>query len=164
MCNAQNGLPIELLIIENNPGDVDLIRAALRRCKSAVNATVARNGVQALAMLRRQREYAQAPRPDMILLDLNLPMKSGTEVLAEIKQDPELRRIPVAILTSSQAEEDVLQAYDLHANCFLTKPMDLAQFRRVVQCIDDFWFSAARLPGVSATPDLNCATYAFADP
>jgi CheY-like chemotaxis protein len=121
MTSTVNAKPIEILLVEDNPGDVDLTKAALRRCKMTINLTVARDGVQALAMLRREVEYAGLTQPHMILLDLNLPKKSGQEVLAEIKQDAQLRRIPVAVVTSSQAEEDVLRSYDLHANRFLTK-------------------------------------------
>ena len=138
--------PIEILLVEDNPGDVRLTREALKEGKIRNNLHVARDGVEALAVLRREGEHADAPRPDVILLDLNLPRKSGREVLSEVKQDPALRQIPVVILTSSEAEEDILRAYDLHANCYISKPVDLDQFITVVRSIEDFWFSVVKLP------------------
>jgi len=140
--------PIELLLVEDSPGDVDLIKKALQRGKIANSLTVAKDGVEALAVLRRVGQHAQSPRPELVLLDLNLPKKDGREVLAEIKQDPQLRSIPVIVLTSSQAEEDILKSYDLHASGFITKPVDLDEFVRVVRAIDEFWFHVVRLPGV----------------
>jgi chemotaxis family two-component system response regulator Rcp1 len=138
--------PIEVLLVEDNPGDVRLTREALRDGKVHNNLSVAPDGVEALAFLRREGKYADAPRPDVILLDLNLPKKDGREVLEEIKADPSLARIPVVILTSSEAERDIVQAYALHANCYVTKPVDLDQFITVVKSIEDFWFSIVKLP------------------
>ena len=138
--------PIEVLLVEDNPGDVRLTREALRDGKVHNNLSVAPDGVEALAFLRRQGKYADAPRPDVILLDLNLPKKDGREVLEEIKADPSLARIPVVILTSSEAERDIAQAYALHANCYVTKPVDLDQFITVVRSIEDFWFTIVKLP------------------
>jgi two-component system, chemotaxis family, response regulator Rcp1 len=137
---------IEVLLVEDNPGDVRLTMEAMRESKVIVNLSVAPDGEEALAFLRRQGAHLGAPRPDLILLDLNLPRKDGREVLAEIKADADLRRIPVVVLTTSRAEEDILRTYDLHANCFITKPVDLDQFITVVASISDFWFSVVRLP------------------
>jgi len=138
--------PIEVLLVEDNPGDVRLTREALKEGKVHNNLSVAPDGVEALAFLRRQGRYADAPRPDLILLDLNLPKKDGREVLEEIKSDPALRSIPVVILTTSEAERDIARAYDLHANCYITKPVDLDQFITVVKSIEDFWFTIVKLP------------------
>jgi chemotaxis family two-component system response regulator Rcp1 len=138
--------PIDILLVEDNPGDVRLTREALREGKIRNNLHVARDGVEALAFLRREGEHADAPRPDVVLLDLNLPRKSGREVLSEVKQDPALRQIPVVVLTSSHAEEDIVRAYDLHANCYISKPVDLDQFITVVRSIEDFWFTVVKLP------------------
>jgi CheY-like chemotaxis protein len=138
--------PIEVLLVEDNPGDVRLTREALKEGKVRNNLSVAPDGVEALAFLRRQGRYADAPRPDVILLDLNLPKKDGREVLEEIKADPALRTIPVVILTTSEAERDIARAYDLHANCYITKPVDLDQFITVVKSIEDFWFTIVKLP------------------
>jgi chemotaxis family two-component system response regulator Rcp1 len=138
--------PIDILLVEDNPGDVRLTREALSDAKVLSTLTVAVDGLEALAALRREGRFANAPRPDIILLDLNLPRKDGRAVLAEIKKDPDLRRIPVVVLTTSKAEEDVLHTYDLHANCYIAKPLDLEQFITVVKSIEDFWFTVARLP------------------
>jgi CheY-like chemotaxis protein len=138
--------PIEVLLVEDNPGDVRLTREALKEGKVHNNLHVAPDGVEALAFLRREGKYADAVRPDLILLDLNLPRKGGREVLEEVKGDPALRHIPVVILTSSQAEQDIARAYDLHANCYITKPVDLDQFITVVKSIEDFWFTVVKLP------------------
>jgi CheY-like chemotaxis protein len=138
--------PVEILLIEDNPGDVRLTRETLREGKVSTRLSVVSNGEEALAFLRRQGPYAAAPRPDLILLDLNLPRKGGREVLAEIKADEHLRRIPVVVLTSSQAQPDILACYDLHANCYITKPPDLNEFLRVVRSIEDFWLTAVKLP------------------
>ncbi len=138
--------PIEVLLVEDNPGDVRLTREALKEGKIRNNLHVAKDGVEALAFLRREGEHAGAPRPDVILLDLNLPRKDGREVLTEVKGDASLRQIPVVILTSSQAEEDICRAYDLHANCYISKPVDLDQFIKVVKSIEDFWFTVVKLP------------------
>jgi CheY-like chemotaxis protein len=137
---------IEVLLVEDNPGDVRLTREALKEGKVRNHLSVAPDGVEALAFLRRQGKYADAPRPDVILLDLNLPKKDGREVLEEIKGDPALRNIPVVILTSSDAERDIVRAYSLHANCYITKPVDLDQFITVVKSIEDFWFTIVKLP------------------
>ena len=146
MSDDIRGRPIEILLVEDNPGDVRLTIEALKEGKVRNNLSVARDGVEALAFLRRQGSYSEASRPDLILLDLNLPKKDGREVLADIKNDPLLRRIPVVVLTTSKAEEDILRTYDLHANCYITKPVDLEQFISVVRSIDDFWLSVVRLP------------------
>jgi CheY-like chemotaxis protein len=138
--------PVEILLVEDNPGDVRLTQEALHESKLRNNLSVARDGVEALAFLRREGSYAGAPRPDLILLDLNLPRKDGREVLAEVKSDPALRTIPVVVLTTSKAEQDVVQSYNLHANCYVTKPVDLEQFITVVQSIEGFWFSIVTLP------------------
>ncbi|HEU0298396.1 MAG TPA: response regulator [Longimicrobium sp.] len=138
--------PIEVLLVEDNPGDVRLTREALKEGKVHNNLSVVQDGVEALAFLRREGPHAAAPRPDVVLLDLNLPRKDGREVLAEIKADPALRTIPVVILTSSEAERDIVRAYALHANCYITKPVDLDQFITVVKSIEDFWFTIVKLP------------------
>ena len=140
------GRPVEILLVEDNPGDVRLTREALKEGKIHVHLSVASDGEQALAFLRRQGPHAAAPRPDLILLDLNLPRKGGREVLAEIKADAPLRRIPVVVLTSSQAEQDILASYDLNANCYITKPVDLDQFLGVVKSIEHFWLQVVKLP------------------
>ena len=146
MSDETRGRPIEILLVEDNPGDVRLTIEALKEGKVSNHLSVARDGVEAIAFLRREGPYTQASRPDLILLDLNLPKKDGREVLAEIKEDSSLRRIPVVVLTTSKAEEDILRTYDLHANCYITKPVDLEQFISVVRSIDDFWLSVVRLP------------------
>jgi CheY-like chemotaxis protein len=138
--------PIEILLVEDSPADVDLTREALEDAKVRNNLHVASDGVEALAFLRREGRYAGVPHPDLILLDLNLPKKDGREVLAEIKADPLLRRIPVVVLTTSEAEQDIIQSYDLHANCYVTKPVDLDAFMHVVRSIEDFWLAIVRLP------------------
>jgi CheY-like chemotaxis protein len=143
--------PIEILLIEDNPGDVRLTQEVLRDGKVRNTLRVAGDGVQALAMLRREGSYSDAPRPDVILLDLNLPKKDGRSVLAEIKADPQLHRIPVVVLTTSKAEEDVLKSYELNANCYITKPVDLDQFINVVRMIENFWLTIVVLPPASAT-------------
>ena len=141
-----NPRPIEILLVEDNPGDVLLTREALRDGKIQNNLQVVADGEEALAYLRRKVANGQAPRPDLILLDLNLPRKDGREVLADIKADPDLRTIPVVVLTSSKAEEDVLRSYHLHANCYITKPVDLPQFINVVRAVEEFWLSIVKLP------------------
>lgn len=138
--------PVEVLLVEDNPGDVRLTREALREGKVQNNLNVTPDGVEALRYLRREGPYADAPRPDVILLDLNLPRKDGREVLEELKADPALMNIPVVVLTSSQAEQDILRAYQLRANCYITKPVDLEQFIHVVQSIENFWFTIVKLP------------------
>jgi CheY-like chemotaxis protein len=138
--------PIDILLVEDNPGDARLTREALQQSKVRNQLHHARDGEEALAFLRREGRFADAPAPDMILLDLNLPRRDGREVLEEIKQDHALMHIPVVILTSSQAEEDILRTYRLHANCFITKPVDLEQLTKVVHGIEQFWFTLVRLP------------------
>jgi chemotaxis family two-component system response regulator Rcp1 len=138
--------PIEILMVEDNPGDVRLTMEALKEAKVRNNLHTVEDGVEALAFLRREGRYAEAPRPDLVLLDLNLPKMNGREVLAEIKEDPELRRIPVVILTVSQAEQDIVKSYNLHANCYITKPVDLDQFLEVVKSIENFWLTVVMLP------------------
>jgi chemotaxis family two-component system response regulator Rcp1 len=138
--------PIDILLIEDNPGDVRLTVEALKEGKVHNRLSVCADGVEALAFLRREGQYADAPRPDVILLDLNLPKKDGREVLGEIKADERLRRIPVVVLTTSKAEQDILKSYSLHANCYITKPVDLEQFITVVRSIEDFWLTIVKLP------------------
>ena len=145
------GQPIEILLVEDNPADVRLTQEALREGKVKNSLNVARDGAEALAFLRREGPYSGAPRPDLILLDLNLPKKDGREVLAEIKADDELKMIPVVVLTTSSAELDILKSYSLHANCYITKPVDLEQFVTVVKAIDDFWLTVVRLPPESTS-------------
>ena len=139
--------PIEILLVEDNPGDVRLTQEALKEAKVWNRLSVVSDGEEGLAYLAKRDGYEGAVRPDLILLDLNLPRKDGREVLAQIKKDPDYRRIPVVILTSSGAEEDITRAYDLHANCYIRKPVDFRQFLAVVQSIDDFWLMVVRLPG-----------------
>ncbi len=141
------GRPVEILLVEDNPGDVRLTIEALREGKVQNRLHVAEDGVKALAFLRREGTYADAPRPDLILLDLNLPRKDGREVLADIKADDRLKAIPVVILTTSKADEDIARSYQLNANCYVTKPVDLDQFITVVQSIENFWFAIVTLPG-----------------
>jgi chemotaxis family two-component system response regulator Rcp1 len=138
--------PIDILLVEDNPGDVRLTREALKEGKVYNNLHWAKDGVEALEFLRREGIYASAPRPDIILLDLNLPKKDGREVLSVIKNDDKLKHIPVVVLTTSKAEEDVLRSYELHANCYVTKPVDLEKFIVVVQSIDRFWLTVVTLP------------------
>ncbi|HYD63609.1 MAG TPA: response regulator [Noviherbaspirillum sp.] len=138
--------PIEILLVEDNPGDVRLTREALKDAKVANTLHVVEDGVSALDFLFQRPPYADAPRPDLVLLDLNLPRKNGREVLGEIKSDNGVKSIPVVILTTSRAEEDVLRAYNLHANCYITKPVDFTQFTTIVRTIEDFWLSIVTLP------------------
>jgi two-component system, chemotaxis family, response regulator Rcp1 len=137
---------IEILLVEDNPGDVRLTKEALKEGKILNNLNVVTDGVEAIAFLRREGNYISAPRPELILLDLNLPRKDGREVLAEIKRDPDLKLIPVVILTSSAAEQDILKSYHLHANCYVTKPVHLDQFIEVVKSIENFWLAVVKLP------------------
>ena len=146
MYDNADGKPIKILLVEDNPGDADLAREALEESKIKNDLYVVDDGEKAMQFLYRQGEYTSVPRPDLVLLDLNLPKKDGREVLKEIKSDPGLRRIPVVILTISKAEEDVLKSYDLHANCYITKPIDLSQFMKVVRSIEDFWLTIVKLP------------------
>jgi CheY-like chemotaxis protein len=140
------GRPAEILMVEDNAGDVVLVREALREGPPHVNLSIAVNGEEALARLRRHGPFANAPRPDLILLDLNLPRLGGREVLAAIKSDTDLRRIPVVILTSSEAEQDIAGSYDLHANCYVTKPANLDELIRVVRLVQEFWLTVVKLP------------------
>jgi len=136
----------KILLVEDNPGDIRLTREALKEGKILNDLSVVGDGAEALAFLRREGGYAQAAKPDLILLDLNLPKRDGREVLEEIKRDDDLKKIPVVVLTTSAAEQDILEAYDLHANCYITKPVDLGQFIKVVQLIEDFWLTIVKLP------------------
>jgi len=138
--------PIEILLVEDNPSDIRLVQEAFREGKIWNNLHVAKDGEKALAFLRREGAFKDAPHPDLILLDLNLPRMDGREMLGHVKDSAELKRIPVVILTTSKSEEDVLRSYDLHANCYITKPVDLDQFIRVVQSIEYFWLSIVMLP------------------
>lgn len=142
-----NATPIEILLVEDSPGDVRLTREALRDAKVQNTLHVVSDGMEAASFLWRQGKHVNAPRPDLILLDLNLPKKGGREILEEIKLDPSLKSIPVVILTTSAAEQDILRSYQLHANCYITKPVDLDQFLRVVKTIDNFWLAIVKLPG-----------------
>jgi chemotaxis family two-component system response regulator Rcp1 len=146
MFNSNLMHPIEILLVEDSPADVRLTLEALKEEKIHNNLSVVNDGVEALAFLRKEGKYAQSPRPDLILLDLNLPRKDGREVLAEIKNDDKLKAIPVVVLTISEAESDILKSYSLHANCYITKPIDLNQFSHVVKSIQDFWLAIVKLP------------------
>lgn len=146
MTSGVVGRPVNILLVEDNPADVRLTKEALKESKVHNNLAVATDGIEALAYLRRQGKYADSFMPDLILLDLNLPKKDGREVLAEIKADDSLKSIPVVVLTSSQAERDIVKAYNLHANCYITKPVDLEQFIQVVKSVQDFWFVIVKLP------------------
>jgi two-component system, chemotaxis family, response regulator Rcp1 len=137
---------VEILLVEDNPGDVRLTREALKESKIRNNLSIVRDGVEAMAFLRREGDFPNAPRPDIILLDLNLPRKDGREVLHEIKEDDKLKRIPVVILTTSDDEHDILESYNLHANCYITKPVDLNRFVTIIKNIEDFWLTIVRLP------------------
>ncbi len=141
-----NSRTIEILLVEDNPGDARLTLEAFKEGRVLNNLTVMKDGVEALAYLRREGPYANAKQPDLILLDLNLPRKDGREVLSEIKADERLMKIPVIVLTTSAAEEDIARAYSRHANCYITKPVDLDQFLRVAQSIETFWLSLVKLP------------------
>jgi chemotaxis family two-component system response regulator Rcp1 len=146
MNSSRGGRPIQILMVEDNPDDIELTVEALKDARVANHLTVVRDGEEALSYLRCRGKYAQAVRPDLILLDLNMPRKNGRDVLRDIKNDPKLKRIPVVILTTSQAEEDILHTYDLHANCYITKPVDFNQFLKVVRSIEDFWLTVVKLP------------------
>lgn len=144
--NPYLGRPIEILLVEDSPSDTDLTMVAMAAAKVCNRLSVVEDGVQAMEFLRRENDYAQAPRPDLILLDLNLPRKDGREVLAEIKADEKLKSIPVVVLTTSQAEQDVLHAYALQASCYVTKPVDFRQFMEVVKAVEGFWLTVVKLP------------------
>jgi CheY-like chemotaxis protein len=144
-----NGHPVEILLVEDSPSDTELTIEALKEAKVRNRLSIVEDGVAALEFLRRQGQHAGAPRPDLILLDLNLPRKDGREVLAEIKSDNDLKTIPVVVLTTSRAEQDVLQAYKYHANCYITKPVDFEQFLNVVHSIESFWLMLVTLPSAA---------------
>ncbi len=146
MATQEYGKPIEILLVEDNPGDTRLAVEALKDSKIRNTLHVVEDGIEAMDFLYKRGKYSSSPRPDLILLDLDLPKKDGRQVLEEIKVDPDLKRIPVVILTISKAEEDVLKSYNLHANCFITKPLDLSQFVTVVKSIEDFWLTIVKLP------------------
>jgi two-component system, chemotaxis family, response regulator Rcp1 len=146
MSQHTHGEAIEILLVEDSPDDIVLTTEALRDGKVRNRVSVVEDGEEAMTFLRRQEQHSDAPRPDLILLDLNLPRKSGREVLAEIKADPDLRRIPVVIMTTSSDQKDILQAYNCHANCYVTKPVDLDQFIGVVKSIESFWLTVVKLP------------------
>jgi CheY-like chemotaxis protein len=138
--------PVQILLVEDNPGDIRLTQEALREGSLNPDLHVVKDGVEAIAFLKKEADYSSKPSPDLILLDLNLPKKDGREVLAEIKTDPKLKHIPVVVLTTSDAEQDISRMYDLHANCFITKPVDLDEFMKVVRRVEEFWFSIVKLP------------------
>ena len=146
MSSFRYGKPIEILMVEHNPHDVELVQKILRDVEVKTNMRIAKDGVEALSFLRREGEYANIPRPDLILLELNLPKKDGREVLEQIKSDRSLKSIPVLVLTTSQDKEDVLLAYSLQANSYITKPIDKDQFVRVIKSIEEFWLSIVKLP------------------
>ena len=145
--------PIEVLLVEDDPGDVLMTQEAFEEHKVRNNLTVVNDGTEAIAYLRREGQYADVGRPDLVLLDLNLPRRDGREVLAEIKSDPDLRQIPVVVLTTSQADEDILRSYQLHANAYVTKPVDFSRFIDVVRQIDEFFVTVVKLPGQAPSED-----------
>ncbi len=151
MTDGDYGTLIEILLVEDNPGDVLLTVEALKDAKVRNRLHVTRDGVEAMAFLRLEGPYADKPRPDIILLDLNMPKKDGREVLTELKADPALKSIPVVVLTTSKAEEDILRSYNLHANCYISKPVDLEQFLKVIKSIEDFWLTIVALPNSEST-------------
>ena len=146
MNTIEAGKQVDILLVEDNPGDVRLTQEALKEARVINELSVVSNGEEAMSFLHRSGSYSTAPRPDMILLDLNLPRMDGREVLAEIKADPNLKRIPVVVLTTSSAEKDIVTTYNLHANCYITKPVDLDQFLDVVKSIEGFWLTIVKLP------------------
>lgn len=146
MTNESLGVPVEILLVEDNPGDVRLTKEALKECKIRNHLNVVVDGIEAMDYLHGRGAHKDARRPDLILLDLNLPKMDGREVLAKVKSDEKLHKIPVVILTSSEAERDIAKSYDLHANCYITKPIDLHQFLTVVEEIQEFWLTIVRLP------------------
>ncbi len=149
MNSIQLGRPIEILLVEDSPSDADLMLETLSQAKVANTIHLVEDGVEAIDFLRQQGKYENLPRPDLILLDLNLPRKDGREVLADIKADPQLKTIPVVILTTSAAEADILKAYELHANCYITKPVGFQEFIDAVRVIEEFWLVVAKLPSTS---------------
>jgi len=153
MKNSERSIqPVDILLVEDSPADVRLTREALHEAKVMNTLHIVKDGVEALAFLRQQGPYAASPRPKLILLDLNLPKKDGREVLAEIKQDESLKRIPVVVLTTSKAEEDIVRSYNLHANAYVSKPVDLARFFEVIRALEDFWLAVVTLPPGDGRP------------
>ena len=150
---GEKGMPIQVLLIEDSPGDVRLTKEAFREANRTIHINVANDGVEAMAFLRREGAHAHAPRPDLILLDLNLPRMDGREVLARIKEDGGLKTIPTVILTTSEAEADILKSYQLRANCYLIKPVQLGEFEAVVKSINDFWLTKVKLPSRGEVDD-----------
>jgi CheY-like chemotaxis protein len=146
MNSTSGGRPIQILLAEDNPDDIELTVEALKDSRVRNRLIVVKDGEEAISYLQGKGKYQHALRPDLILLDLNMPKKNGRDVLREIKNDPRLKRIPVVILTTSQAEEDIAHTYDLHANCYITKPVDFNQFLKVVKSIEDFWLTVVKLP------------------
>ena len=146
MNNTGDGNVVKILLVEDNQGDIRLTKEALKENKFRNDLYVVRDGVEAMSFLKQEGEYANMPRPDLILLDLNLPRKDGREVLMEVKEDPKLKRIPVVVLTTSEAEKDILKCYDLHVNCYIRKPVDLGQFMKIVGGIEAFWVNIVKLP------------------
>jgi CheY-like chemotaxis protein len=146
MRNEGSSRPIEILLVEDNPGDVRLTQEAFKEGRMYNNMNVVGDGMEAMEFLRRQGAHTNAPRPDLILLDLNMPKKNGFEVLSEVKKDPSMRYIPIIVLTTSKAEQDIVKTYNEHANCFITKPVDLDQFFEIVKTIQDFWLTIVKLP------------------
>lgn len=146
MIEKNVGKPVDILLVEDNPGDVRLTKESLRDAKVLNKIFVAKDGVEAMEFLRKEGSFKDMHMPDLILLDLNLPRKDGREVLAEIKEDPKLKHIPVVILTSSKADEDILKAYNLHANCYVTKPVNLNGFVEIMHSLGEFWFTIVKLP------------------
>ena len=144
--DSVNAQPLEILLVEDNPGDIRLIKEILKEGRINNNLNITEDGEEAMEFLRKEGEFANSPRPDLILLDLNLPKKDGREVLEEIKEDENLRRIPVVVLTTSKAEKDILKSYDMHANSYITKPVDFDQFIKVIKSIEDFWLEVVKLP------------------
>ncbi|MGD1856194.1 MAG: response regulator [Leptolyngbyaceae cyanobacterium] len=144
--DSSSGRPIEILLVEDDVGDIELTREAMLDSKITVNLNVVQDGIQALSYLRRQAGYVDAAIPDLVLLDLNLPRRNGREVLQEIKGDPALKHIPVIVLTTSDAEEDILRSYELGVNCYVQKPVGMVEFMRIVQVLEDFWFTIVKLP------------------
>ena len=142
-----NNRPIQILLVEDSPSDAKLTKKALKHARVTNEINHITDGIKAMEFLKQQGEYIDAPRPDLILLDLNLPRKKGLEILEEIKQDPELQAIPVVIITSSHEEEDILRSYNLHANSYVTKPVDFEKFLEIVHCIEGFWLTVVMLPG-----------------
>ena len=147
MKSPETGRAVEVLLVEDDPGDIELTKEAIEKARLSINLNVVRDGEEAMTYLRRKGEFDKAVRPDLVLLDLNMPRKDGREVLREIRSDPDLTSLPVVILTTSDADEDILRTYDLGANCYVTKPVGLEQFMKVVQTVGNFWFMIVKLPG-----------------